>query len=137
MLGELCGPALVPSPKRNAYESGPGSGSIEPEASSVTLAGAMASAGVATSAATGGWPPGLNSNAPRSEYAIGPSPVFDVAGSSKRVLPPASVEGHSPDDELPLSIAGEPACRWKSPLAGFTNFGSSWSERESWPLAAR
>src|SRR5262245_12685737 len=79
---------------------------------------------------------GTYSNTPRSANATGPAPVFRVAGSSTRAPPAASVAGQLATPELPASIAGEPARRWKSPAAPFTNRGSAWREWASWPLAA-
>ena len=84
---------------------------------------------------TGARSPGKNSSAPRSAYGTGPTPVFAVEGSSRRIPPSASVAGQSAIEEFAQSIAGEPPCRWKSAFAGSTNSGFAWIECVSWPVA--
>src|SRR5688572_1135742 len=52
--GELCGPAMAPSPKSKAYETMPPSESPEAEASALTASASLPLAGVIMSAAVGG-----------------------------------------------------------------------------------
>ena len=78
----------------------------------------------------------MYSSAPRSEYVSGPLPVSAIAWSSMRAFPAASEAGQPVTPELPLSIAGEPACSRKSPAAASTKRGSASSVRASCPLAA-
>src|SRR6266849_3155692 len=49
-----CGPTIVPSPKSNRYEATLPSGSLDAEASAVTLSGALPVDGKITSDAAGG-----------------------------------------------------------------------------------
>src|SRR5437764_10552135 len=51
--------------------------------------------------------------------------MFGVAGSSTLALPSMSVAGWFDAPESAESMAIEPACRWKSPLAGPTQRGSA------------
>src|SRR5438477_11303198 len=111
---------------------GVASPSVEPEASAVTVSGALPDEGATVTAAAGaasggGAPDGWNSYAPRSTYGSGPTPLFGVAGSSTRALPSASRPGCPPTAEFAESIAGDPAVRWKSPPAWLTHLGEPWT----------
>src|SRR6266545_1524729 len=68
-----CGPTTVPSPKSNRYDAIVPSGSLEPEASAVTVSGAVPDDGVTVSRATGGWLVGVETVTLALAVAIAPS----------------------------------------------------------------
>ena len=54
-MAAACGPAVVPSPKSNVYDTTEPSASPEPDASSVTVSGERPASGAPASAAVGRW----------------------------------------------------------------------------------